>query len=91
MAETFDLSHGGGDYEIKRYEVKDYKYFISVSLEVGLVGDEGTMASIFCRDRVHLFVGTRGGIKYSYRGRNGKQVTKPLADNSLLAVKIAQR
>lgn len=90
MAEAFDLSHGEGEYEIKRYIVKDHGFFISVSLEVGMVGDEGTMAQLVCRDRVLLFIGKHGAITYPITGRDGHQRTKAVK-GSLLGACIAQR
>ena len=37
--------------------------FVSYVLEIGLVGDEGTYAALFARDRRHFFIGPRGGVK----------------------------
>ena len=34
-----------------------------LTLEVGSVGDENTMASVFCRDRRHVKIGIRGGTQ----------------------------
>ena len=55
---------GHGDkYEYKRFEIRELEYgAVSVVSEVGLIGDEGTAASILCRTRRHLFVGKRGGL-----------------------------
>lgn len=89
-ADTFDYSHGKGTYEIKRYEVDDCKYFLSVFMEVGKVGDEGTLASVLCRDNVHLFIGKRGGIRYPVY-KNGKTSTKPLSKTTLYGVMVDQK
>ena len=90
MAETFDFSHGKGEYEIKEYEVKDCEYFLSVVIETGMVGDEGTMASILCRNRVHLFIGKRGGITYPCY-KNGKHMTKQLSKTTIFGVYMDQK
>lgn len=62
------LTHDGStanpaDYEYKRFEVEDCGAFVSVVSEVGLVGDEGTAASILCRTRRHIHIGKRGGMR----------------------------
>jgi hypothetical protein len=49
--------------EIKISEIDDKNYFVSFSIEVGMPNDEGTAASLICRDRRHFFIGKRGGIK----------------------------
>ena len=84
-AESF--SYSKGEYEIKEYKITDCETFLSVVLEVGMIGDEGTMAQIFCRDRVHLFIGKKGGITYPTSKR---RKTKRF-DGSLLGVAIEQR
>lgn len=50
--------------EIKRFEIEDFIGFVSLYIEVGNIGDDDTLASIICRDRVHVFIGKRGGITY---------------------------
>lgn len=51
-------------YEIKTWEVTENEYFVSVVFETGLIGDEGTAAAIFARDRGQVFIGKCGGITY---------------------------
>lgn len=46
-------------YEVKQFDVNDDKYFVSVVGEVGLKGDEGTLAQVFGRERFHLFIGKK--------------------------------
>jgi len=55
---------GHGDkYEYKRFDVKEMDCdLVSVVSEVGLIGDEGTAASILCRTHRHILVGKRGGL-----------------------------
>ena len=67
-----DLFHGGPEkYEFKTWEVEDCGSFVSVVLEVGMKGDEGTLA-VLVRDRAQLFVHRGGGITYPvYTKRNG--------------------
>ena len=59
------------NYELKEDEVQDIGAggIISVVLEVGLKEDEGTMAAILCRDRIHVFVGPRGGVTCHSKNR----------------------
>lgn len=75
-------------YEIKRFKVNDMEYFVSVVGEVGLKGDEGTLAQVFGRERFHLFIGKKGGITYY----NKKGITKHLNKyEGLLTISIAQK
>lgn len=93
MAEVFNYDRKNGlatKYEIKQYEVKEYDCFVSVALEVGMKDDKGTWASIFCRDRVHLFIGKRGGISYPVCGRKVSRVRLGSCE-SLLTVNLAQK
>lgn len=50
-------------YEFKKLSVQVYSGFISVLLVVGMKEDEGTMAEIFARSRVHAFIHIRGGVR----------------------------
>ncbi len=51
------------NYEYKRFEVKLLDWGkVEVLSEVGCKGDEGTLATIFCRTRRHIFIGRRGGL-----------------------------
>lgn len=71
VMDAFDLSHGKGEFELKEFRVNECEYFVSVVAEVGMVGDEGSLASIFCRNRVHIYVGKRGAMTYPCY-KNGK-------------------
>jgi hypothetical protein len=59
------LFYGDG-YEFKRWNVTENEHFAAVVLEVGMIGDEGTLAEAVCRDRAQLFVGKKGDITYPY-------------------------
>lgn len=74
------------DHEIKIWEVQDCEFFVSVIVEVGLKGDEGTLASVFGRNRAHIFVGPKGGL--SYPTKKGKR--KALKFINLWEVHCAQ-
>lgn len=82
-------------YEIKEWRLIENEYFISVIVEVGLKGDEGTLAEVFCRDRAHLFIGKRGGITYpvSKKMKDGsyKHYDKRFKGYSLLQAVCDQR
>jgi hypothetical protein len=58
---TKAMTKGGN--EVKFSNIEDKKYFISFVIETGMPNDEGTAASLICRDRRHFFIGKRGGIK----------------------------
>lgn len=64
--------HCSASYEIKEFKVEENEYFVSVIVEIGMIGDEGTMGEYIGRDRAHLFIGKRGGISYPYTSRTGK-------------------
>lgn len=61
----FLLSCAPGDYEFKRIEVtKNPEHNHAFLLtEVGLKGDEGTLASVFARTTRHYMIGPRGGLR----------------------------
>lgn len=82
----------GDRYEIKKFEIRETEYFISVFTETGLKGDEGTYAGIICRDRAHFFVGPKGGITYPVTSkRTGKQIRKTFGKfDGFLTVVVAQ-
>lgn len=49
--------------EVKYYKADDKGDFVSFVIETGIPNDEGTAASLLCRDRRHFFIGKRGGIQ----------------------------
>lgn len=63
------------EYEIKRLEIShaESTALTFVTIEAGLVGDEGTLAGVFCRDRRHISIGRRGGVTLlnPKRGKRG--------------------
>ena len=62
--------------EIKEKKIEDLGHCISMVIEVGQIGDEGTMAAIFCRQRAHIFIGKKGGCStYTNSRRDGKLIT----------------
>lgn len=85
MAQIFAYDE---NYEIKYYEVEEWEHFVSVVLEVGMKNDEGTYASVLCRDRVHLFIYKKGRIQYSTK--KGKTRTLKRGE-SLLTISLAQK
>ena len=90
-AEVFDMSRGAGKYEIKEYTVEEMENFLSVVLEVGMIEDEGTLAQVFGRDRVHLFIGKRGGITYYVWTKSGKMVKRQLSNTTLYGAMYDQK
>lgn len=82
------FNYENGSYEIKEYKVHENEFFVNVILEVGMKNDEGTYASIVCRDRVQLFIYKKGRIEYPIR--IGKTRTLKRNEN-LLTVSIAQK
>ena len=79
--------------ELKRLEVTENEYFVAVFAQIGLPNDEGTYASIFARDSVHVFIGKRGGMKYpvTQKLKNGKYRHFYRPYKSFLATSIDQR
>jgi hypothetical protein len=76
--------------ELKEFDVNENEYFVSVVFEVGGKNDEGTLASIFCRERGQVFIGPRGGITYSvFSKKLKKTVEKPM--KSLYSVYYDQK
>lgn len=43
-------------YEIKIVEIDENDYFVSLYIETGLIGDEGTLASTIGRDDTHFLI-----------------------------------
>ena len=69
------------NYEFKQWEIEEYDTFISLIVEVGMIGDENTYASIYCRDRLHVFIGKKGGVTLPIY-RNNKTIYKPFKQMS---------
>lgn len=64
-------------YEFKKVSITVMRAFVSVVLEVGMRGDENTMAELFARARVHAFVYERGRVKAQGKAsRIQKRATK---------------
>ncbi len=72
------------DYEYKRFEINENEYFVSLVMEVGRKGDEGTLGAIYARDRCHLFIGKRGGITYPCKNKAGEYITRRFKGYSIL-------
>ena len=59
-----ETMHSNGGYEIKQWEVKDNEWgTVTIYFEIGLVGDEGTMAEYIGRDSLQICIGPKGGTK----------------------------
>lgn len=72
------IKHQGGahrGYEYKRFDVKYYPHIETVCVisEVGMTGDEGTMAQMLCRDRRQIWIGPRGGMRLLNPARYDKK------------------
>ena len=57
------------DYEIKRFDIRVSELTkntnqVSVVVETGLKGDEGTLAQSLARERAMIFIGKNGGMKH---------------------------
>jgi hypothetical protein len=86
---TNDLLYND-NHEIKKFEVTDCDYFISVVVETGLKNDEGTLVAIVGRDRAHLFIGKRGAITYPVY-KKGKFIRRKFHGYSMLEAVCDQR
>ena len=62
LREQMVRAYGHTDYEYKKWEVKPQDGFVSLLAEVGMKGDEGTMAAVYCRECRHVFIGLKGGL-----------------------------
>lgn len=51
--------------EVKKFELAHFPGGSTtfMVIDIGLIGDEGTMASVFCRDYRHIAISKRGGLK----------------------------
>ena len=76
--------------EIKRFDVEDFEYFVSVYVTFGIKNDEHTMAFL-ARDYAHLFVGKRGGVRLPARSNTGGQYCVPFEWYSMLQAVCRQR
>jgi len=51
------------DHELKKYEITPIAANLSsLIIEIGMVGDEGTAASLLCRDYRHYIIYRGGGV-----------------------------
>ena len=64
------------DSEIKTWEVEENEFFVSLRVEVGLKGDEGTMAAIFGRESALIFIGKKGGLSYPTNAKHNYKIKK---------------
>jgi hypothetical protein len=56
--------HSQMDWEVKRSRITHFCGTTTyMTIEVGLVGDEGTYAEFFGRDYRHIKIGKRGGVE----------------------------
>lgn len=64
------------NYEIKEWNIEDFDTFISLIVEVGMIGDENTYACIYGRDRLHVFIEKNGRVIIPIYNTN-KTIYKP--------------
>ena len=86
MLTRYGKREGDLRYEMKQEQIEDIGYgVVSVVFETGMINDEGTWAEIICRDRVHLFIGKKGGVRTYVKARSGanKGKTVEYTDNWL--------
>lgn len=68
-------------YSSEGYEVKDFDITVTdfgkvfISFHTGMVGDEGTLASVICRKWRHFMIGERGGVSVFTQKGNRKRVS----------------
>ena len=69
--------HTKDDYEVKTFRVHELGWTdkVLVEIECGLKGDENTLASIYCRNRVAFWLGPRGGRWYDTDACKKKPLT----------------
>ena len=72
MLTRYGKREGDLRYEMKQEQIEEIGYgVVSVVFETGMINDEGTYAQIYCRDRVHLFIGKKGGVRTYVTARSG--------------------
>ena len=70
---TFSYGHPEGrEFKEVHIEYWEETETVYVRLEMGLIGDEGTMATIFCRDSTTTCIGKKGGY-FQYRPTTNKE------------------
>lgn len=71
--------HSSHKYEFKEVFIEEWEETetVYIRLEVGLVGDEGTMAEFYARNMTAVCIGKRGGY-FSYRDCSHKKCTLSL-------------
>lgn len=66
-------------YEIKKLEVEKVGRLISVYIVIGGKNDEGTYAEIFARNKLHIFIGERGGLRAYTEDRRVRRENRKMA------------
>lgn len=53
-------------HEIKKLSITrfDTSRAVTLYVETGMIGDEGTLAALFARTTVHARIGSRGGVSH---------------------------
>lgn len=76
--EKNDMYRNNPDYEFKEFKVEVTNYGTVVIYSVtGRKNDEGTMAESFGRNKRHIFIGKRGGLR-SFKYDSDKKKTVEL-------------
>lgn len=86
-----EICPNGTQYELKEFEVTEYDHFVALYCVTGLKDDEGTLAAVYCRDRLHLFIGKRGGITYPVDTKRHGLVRRELGRRSLFHAAYEQK
>jgi len=70
--------HTAASYEIKQFKVTEYDADTPIYLvcETGLIGDEGTAASILCRDYRLISIGVLGGCELMNPKVKGRTINR---------------
>lgn len=78
MVERYGRREGDLRYEIKEERIRELEgtNLVTYFATSGMVNDEGTMASLICRDTVHIFIGKKGGCSTMVTARSGKNKGK---------------
>lgn len=66
-------------HEFKEVHIEEWEETetVYVRLEIGRIGDEGTLAESFCRNRTAVCIGKKGGY-FSYRDSSSKKCSLSL-------------
>ena len=68
--------HSRLDHEVKAEYYSECDHFVSWTIEIGMVDDEGTAAQLICRDYRHIFIYKRGAVQLANSPYKSRKKTR---------------